>query len=89
MFEWDEEKRLKNVAKHGLDFLEAPSVFDHPYKVTFDYVIQNEERFLDMALYKGNLCCLVYTKRGHYIRLISFRKASRKERKKYDHYQKD
>jgi uncharacterized DUF497 family protein len=89
MFEWDEDKRIKNVLKHGLDFLEAPPLFDDPEKITFEYTVKNEERFLDMTRYKGSLCCLVYTQRGENIRLISFRRASRKERRRYENNKND
>jgi uncharacterized DUF497 family protein len=89
MFEWDEDKRIKNILKHGLDFLEAPFLFDNPRKLTFEFFVRNEERFLDMAVNKETLCCLVYTKRGENIRLISFRKASRKEKRRYENNKND
>jgi uncharacterized DUF497 family protein len=89
MFEWDEDKRIKNVLKHGLDFLEAPPLFDDHRKITFEYWVKGEERFLDMAIHKGRLCCLVYTKRNKNIRLISLRKASRKERRRYENNKND
>ena len=70
--------------KHKLDFRDSINVFDAVDKVTSVSFVNGEERFLDMALYSGRLLSLVYTKRDDSIRIISFRIASRKERKRYD-----
>lgn len=35
-FEWDEDKRRENLLKHGLDFLDAPTLFDGPLLVHLD-----------------------------------------------------
>ena len=32
-YEWDEAKRLSNIAKHGLDFVDAPLVYESPIKL--------------------------------------------------------
>ena len=86
-FEWDEGKRLKNLAKHGLDFEDAAQIYFCPVKVTFASKVISEARFLDLGYGRGDqLLCLVYVIRIESIRIISFRKASRKERKKYDHH---
>ena len=86
-FEWDEIKRLKNLAKHGLDFEDAAQIYFCPFKVTFASKLVTESRFLDLGYGRGEqLLCLVYVIRIDCIRIISFRKASRKERKKYDNH---
>jgi uncharacterized DUF497 family protein len=86
VYEWDEAKREANLRKHGLDFDDADNVFENPNKITFAIPGRGEERWLDMALVEldGIVLALVYAVRGYNIRIISFRKASRKERRIYD-----
>ncbi|MEE8393500.1 MAG: BrnT family toxin [Rhodospirillales bacterium] len=36
-FEWDEEKRLTNIAKHGIDFRDIPLAFGFPYIEDYDF----------------------------------------------------
>lgn len=86
MYEWDEAKREANLRKHGLDFDDADIVYEDPNKVTFSIVGRGESRWLDIALVESNgiVLALVYTVRRYNIRIISFRKASRKERQIYD-----
>ena len=83
-FEWDEAKAKANVKKHGLSFEEAKSVFlDDRAKLIPDpdHSI-GEERFVLLG-YSSSLKLLVvchcYRVEGHIIRLISARKATRKE----------
>jgi hypothetical protein len=87
VYEWDEAKREANLRKHGLDFDDADIVYENPDKVTFAIPRQGEQRWLDIALVElnGVVLALVYTVRGYNIRIISFRTASRKERRIYDH----
>ncbi len=86
MYEWDEAKREANLRKHGFDFDDADMVFEAPNKITFLMEGRGEERWLDIALVETNgiVLALVYTVRGYNICIISFRKASRKERRIYD-----
>jgi uncharacterized protein len=84
--EWDEAKNRENIAKHGLDFIDAAKIFESPVLERldnrFDY---GEDRWIAVGLSHGMLCVvLVYTERNsHAIRIISFRKADRYERKAY------
>lgn len=86
MFVWDEAKRLSNLAKHGLDFRDAGLVFDSPEKCTYSSPRPGEERQLDLALVRvhNRVLALIYTRRGADVRIISFRVASRVERKQYE-----
>ena len=86
MFVWDEAKRESNLRKHGLDFRDAHFVYDNPDKCTYESSRQGERRSLDLAfaVVKGLLLALVYTERGDDVRVISFRPASREERKQYE-----
>jgi uncharacterized protein len=85
VYEWDEAKRKANLEKHGLDFVDAHLVYEHPDKITFRSYRSVETRMRDMALVEnfGNVLSLVYTRRGSNIRVISFRRASRRERRIY------
>jgi hypothetical protein len=85
VYEWDEAKREANLRKHGLDFWAAHLVYESPRKVTTRLKSKLEERFLDVALVelRGAILALVYTNRNGNVRFISFRHASRKERRRY------
>ncbi len=87
MYEWDEAKREANLKKHGFDFDDADLVYSNPNKLTFPERARGEARWRDVALVRlnGLVLALVYTVRGYNVRIISFRKASRKERRIYDH----
>jgi uncharacterized DUF497 family protein len=85
VYEWDEAKREANLRKHRLDFRDAYLVYDSPKKVTYRQPRGTEQRFKDVALVEiaGNVLSLVYTLRGQNVRVISFRYASRRERRVY------
>ncbi len=80
---WDERKRLANLEKHGLDFVDANLVHEAPVKVTFDLAREgsSERRFMDLAAVEGSVIALVYTFRSESVRCISMRRAKRKERR--------
>jgi uncharacterized DUF497 family protein len=83
-FEWDEEKRLSNIRKHGIDFIRACQIFEGyivEYEDTrYDYT---EERFVAIGETRGQILTVVYTYRIQIIRIISARKATKNERKIY------
>lgn len=86
-FEWDEEKAGINLEKHKVDFDEAKSVFGDPFSITVDDPDHSEEerRFIDIGKSASKkLLIVVYTERGNKIRIISCRKATPAERKKYE-----
>lgn len=85
MYEWDEAKRKANLTKHRLDFFIAHLVYESPNKVTYRLREFPEQRFLDVALVEieGGILALVYTIRNENVRFISFRRASRRERRVY------
>lgn len=86
MLVWDEGKRKSNLKKHGLDFRDASLVYDNPDKCTYTSNRRGEPRWMDLALavIHGKLLALIYTERGSEVRVISFRVASREERKQYE-----
>jgi uncharacterized DUF497 family protein len=82
-YEWDEDKRLANLRKHGLDFNAAWRVYEHPAKVTVEDIYPHEERYRDFAVVDGAVKLLIYTMRGQRVRYISYRAATRNEREYY------
>lgn len=70
----------------GLDFADAHLVYESPDKITFTSLRKAEERQIDLALVAmaGVVLALIYIELGRDIRVISFRRASRKERSVYE-----
>ena len=83
-FEWDERKRLSNLQKHGLDFIDVAAVLEAPHVLAGSSYGGAEERFLVTGVLKGRHVTVVYTARSEAIRLISFRRARREERQAYE-----
>ena len=86
-FEWDPEKERANVAKHGVDFSEARSVFVDPLAWTNadDEHSWGEQRFTILGLSEQHrLLFVVYAYRGTRVRIISERPATRREKKAYE-----
>ena len=87
-FEWDDAKAQANLAKHGVPFEEAASIFGDPLALTFidpDHSI-DEKRWLTFSVsHTGRLLVVAHTERRRSIRIISARKATRHERGIYEH----
>lgn len=85
-FRYDPAKAAANARKHGVSFADAEGVFEDPLALTFeDPDSQGERRFLTVGLGSaGELLVVVYTERGDEYRLISARRATRKERNQYE-----
>ena len=86
-FEWDSRKAKSNLAKHGVGFEEASTIFDDLSSLTIPDPEHSlsEERYVTMGrAFTGKLLVVVHTERGDNIRVISARRASRRERKFYE-----
>ncbi len=87
IFEWDENKADENLRKHDVSFEEAKTVFNDRFSLTIydpDHSI-DEDRYIDIGLSsKGRFIVVSYTERGKNIRIISSRKAKKKEQKGYE-----
>ena len=84
MFEWDEQKRQKNLDGRSLDFLDAFSIFDGRSVMTGRSNYPFEERQVSTAILDdGKFYTLVWTWRGEARRIISFRRARNGEEKAY------
>jgi len=85
-FEWDPGKAARNVGKHAVSFEEAARVFDDAMFITVidDEHSGDEERYITIGLSgTGNLLVVAHTDREGQVRIISARKATRKEEQFY------
>jgi uncharacterized DUF497 family protein len=84
VFEWDERKRCSNLLKHGLDFADCAAVFGRPALTwvddRYDY---GETRYVTLGVLQGKVVSLVHTVEGDFIRVISLRRANRREQAQY------
>jgi len=85
-FQYDPIKAAANMRKHGVSFADAEDVFKDPLALTIeDPDAQGERRYVAIGLgHLGELLVVVYVERGVEYRLISARRATRKERKAYE-----
>ena len=85
-FEWSEAKNRANIRKHGIDFADAIDIFNHPYlHASDDREDYGEERWLAMGWMKALVGVVVYTERqGDVLRVISARKATKREVSRYE-----
>lgn len=90
LFEWDDQKEKINIAKHGIDFSTAARVFNDENRLEWydEAHSYTEERYITIGIIDNiaYLVMVVYTERETSIRLISARKATKKERRLYDDY---
>ena len=83
MFEWDPAKNATNRRKHGISFEEAIEIFDGPVLSRADD-IYGETRERSYGLIEDAVVvCVVHTERGAARRIISARKATKKEREEF------
>lgn len=88
-FDWDERKNKGNRAKHGVWFEEAQSVFDDPHaRVFYDPEHSEEEdRFILLGVSLAGRTLVVvhcYREADSLVRIISARKATKKEVRAYE-----
>jgi uncharacterized DUF497 family protein len=86
-FEWDSRKARSNVSKHGVSFDAAATVFGDARSLTIpdpDHSTAEQRQITMGQAFNGQIFVVVYTERGDNIRIISARRASRRERKFYE-----
>jgi len=84
VYEWDRAKAKFNQEEHGVDFADAVQVFDNPYLNREDTDAMGDQVFVALGMDNlGRVLVVVYTYRKDRIRLISARKATRREGKEY------
>lgn len=87
-FTFDPAKNARNIAERGLSFERAADLeWDSALTVEDTRRDYGELRLRVLALLHGRLHAVVVTPRQNELRVISFRKASRKEERLYEHYQ--
>jgi uncharacterized protein len=87
-FEWDEAKNLENIRKHEIDFADVSAMFESSMLIEpddrFDY---GENRWFGIGFLGKGIAVVVWTeRRDDVIRVISVRRANRRERQKFEKY---
>jgi uncharacterized DUF497 family protein len=86
-FEWDEDKAAANQKKHRVAFGEAASVFADPLAAIFDDEAHSEEELREIIVghsAENRLLLVSFTERAGVIRIISARRATKRERQDYE-----
>jgi len=87
IYEWDPEKARTNLRDHGVGFEEAATVFLDPLAVTYPDPEHSDEEDREMTIgysTKQRLLFVSHCQRGGAYRLISARRATRRERKQHE-----
>lgn len=84
-FEWDDDKAAENETKHGVTFEFARAIFRDPFAIerTDDREDYEEERLILIGMVQGITLFVAYTEREGRYRLISARRATRREQDDY------
>jgi uncharacterized DUF497 family protein len=86
-YEWDPDKAESNTKKHGVSFAEAATVFADTLSMTYydpDHS-EEEDRFITIGLSRsGELLVIGHTDRENRVRIITARRATRREKKFYE-----
>ena len=84
LVEWDDNKNLTNIKKHGISFETAALVFADEERIEYYDKLHSidEDRYVVLGCVQGILY-VVYTMRGEAVRLISARMANPTERRIY------
>jgi len=83
--EWDQGKNEANFQKHGLWLDDAWAVFEGPMTIRVDdRKSYGETRYAALGCLENTIVFLVYTIRDDAVRMISMRRANRRERKIYE-----
>ncbi|WP_456380267.1 BrnT family toxin [Thiolapillus sp.] len=83
-FEYDEQKSVSNLEKHGIDFLTAQQLWGDSDLVEIQAKSDTEPRFLVIASCFGKYWSAVVTYRGDSIRIISVRRSRKTEVELYE-----
>ena len=86
-FEWDPDKAKANLAKHGVGFLEAATVLGDPLSLTISDPShsEGEQRFVSVGMSdRARLLVVAHTEWGERVRIISARRATRREQRAYE-----
>jgi len=84
IFEYDQNKSIANKQKHGIDFEEAKELFTDENAIIYPSSHTTEERFFAIGLVDDKIYTAIITFRGENIRIISTRRARKKELEQYE-----
>ena len=82
-FEWDDKKSQSNLAKHGIDFHTAKALWDDDNRVEIQSPYPLESRNILIGGLDNKLWPAIFTKRGSARRIISVRRARKREANLY------
>ena len=82
-FEWDDEKSHSNQAKHGIDFDTARALWDDGNRVEIQSPYPLENRSILIGKLDKKLWTAIFTRRGSALRIISVRRARKREANLY------
>ena len=84
-YEWDDNKRVANLVRHKVDFADAVAFeWDTALETIDDRFDYGETRWVALGFIGSKLHVMVYTFRGSKIRIISLRKANKREKIFYE-----
>lgn len=83
-FEWDNKKSETNRDKHGIDFETARKLWMDQFRVDILAPYPNEDRRILLGRLKGKVWAAIYTLRGDSVRIISVRRARKREVELYE-----
>lgn len=86
-FDWDDGKAVRNVAKHGVTFEEAATVFDDPLAAIASDPDHSFREWWELAVGRslaGRLLLVSFTETGSLTRIISARELTATERRSYE-----
>lgn len=84
-YEWDENKRIANIVKHSVDFTSAVDFLWVNACITRDTrKCYSEDRYMATSFIGNRLFLMVFTLRGETVRIISLRKANKREEKNHE-----
>ena len=78
-FEFDESKSLSNLAKHGINFLDAQQLWLDPHRIEIPARTQDEPRFLVIGTISPKCWSAIITYREDTVRIISVRRSRKEE----------
>jgi hypothetical protein len=83
-FQWDDRKSQSNLKKHGIDFAQASELWDDPNRVEIQAPHPLENRHVLIGRIGKKLWTAIFTLRDDEVRIISVRRARKKETGLYE-----
>jgi uncharacterized DUF497 family protein len=87
VFEWDPEKASRNKKKHGVPFPESATVFGDLLSLTIpdpEHSVGESRYLIVGASFRGRILVVSHMERGDRVRIVSARRATLAERRKYE-----